>query len=166
MFIVMNNKFRIISITVFVFLMALFASLLTVSTHSGMNCTGTLTMNNPRKNDYLFTGTITVKLFADGNGSIRLYGISFSRLRPEDSMKHLVYRDIFFKFRESQHDTLTIDNIRTVLHPMDNTHEDEASGILFDIFDIESRRLTVRKVSNGYVFGDNPVPSFICVRKE
>jgi hypothetical protein len=161
----MNKKILASSLLFFVFICALLAKLLIEYVPSGINCTGTLAMNNPEKNDYLFSGTITVKLFTDGEGSISIYGNSFSRLRPEDSMKHLVFRDIFFKFTKPHNDNLLVSDIKMVRHPLDNIQKDEADGLLFDIFDFEGHRLTVRRVSNGYVFGDQPVPSFICVMK-
>lgn len=165
MSIITNKKFKIASIVVFVLLSVLLARLLKGDPPSGINCTGTVTMNNPKKNDYLFTGTITIKLFTDGEGAMNIYGSSFSRFRPEDSMKHLVYRDIFFRFTEPRYGPLLISDIRTVRHPLDDAPDYEASGLLFDFFDFESHKLAVRKISNGYVFGDQPVPSFICIGK-
>lgn len=162
----MNNKYKIATLSLSGALVVIFVMMLLTGSSKNVNCTGTLTMNSPGKNEYTFNGTVSVKINSEGDSKISIFGKSLSNTNNDLDHIHFVNRDITFKVVNRIKNDYVVDNIKSITHPEDNMNDNEYSGFIFDIFDLDNNIITVRQFSNSYIFGDMPIPSFICVKKK
>lgn len=165
MSIIMNKRFKFSILIFFIFSVLAFFHALWIPAVKDLNCTGTLSRNSPLRSGYFLRGTVSVKLFSEGEGLISLYGMSSTRAKAAGNIDHMLYRDVYFKFKKKNRSILIISNIKTVKHPLDDMADNEYDEIAFDILNLESNKLHIRQISNAYIFGNQPVPSFICVTK-
>lgn len=129
-----------------------------------INCSSAISVNSPVNDDYLFEGTVYVRILTNGEGLISLSGVSFSKVKPESNRKHMLinYR---FQVSSRQNNTFEIDDVRLSRRQRDNMDDNEASSIVQDLFDFKANRVNVEKLSNSYIFGGIAGATFICVEK-
>lgn len=161
----MNKKYKFFTIFFFVILSIILVTISNMTKSGNINCTGTLQMNSPDEHEYLFNGTISVVIRQGTESVISIFGTSISTKQSSPVNTHLVNRDITFKVLSRKKSDFYISNLKTIAHPSDSMTEAEASGLIFDMFDLEHNRLTVRRYLNAFVFGDVPLPLFICLKK-
>ena len=161
----MNKKYKAFTIALFGLLTIFLVTIMSMTKSGNVNCTGTLQMNSPGDHEYLFNGTISVVIRAGSESIISIFGTSVSARQPTPINTHLVNREITFRLLSRNKSDFYLGDLKTIAHPGDSMTETEASGLLFDMFDLENNRLTVRRYLNTIVFGDVPLPLFICVKK-
>ncbi|WP_431618548.1 hypothetical protein [Enterobacter hormaechei] len=161
----MNKKYKLLTITLFVFFSGILVTISNMTKSGNVNRSGTLQMNSPGDQEFLFNGTISVVIRPGTESIISIFGTSVSARQPSPINTHLVNRDITFTVLSRNKSDFYLSDMKTTAHPGDSMTETEASGLLFDMFDLENNRLTVRRYLNTFVFGDVPLPLFICVKK-
>lgn len=56
----MNKKYKLLTITLFVFFSGILVTISNMTKSGNVNCSGTLQMNSPGDQEFLFNGTISV----------------------------------------------------------------------------------------------------------
>ncbi|WP_368529872.1 hypothetical protein [Enterobacter cloacae] len=163
----MNKKYKILTCLIFIALIIALTviTLCFIANSNNVNCTAAVEMNSPGDHEYTFHGTISVKI-RPGTGMISIFGTSVSARQPTPINKHFVNRDITFKVLGRNKSDFYLSDILVSTHPDDNMTQNESAGLLFDMFDFENKRITIRRLSNSFIIGDLPLPSFICIKKK
>lgn len=161
----MNKKYKSFTIFLFALLSVILITIVNMTKSGNINCSGALQMNSPGDHEYLFNGTISVVIRPGTESIISFFGTSVSARQPSPINTHFVNRDITFHVLSRNKSEFYIGDLKTISHPSDTMTETEASGLIFDMFDLENNRLTVRRYLNAFVFGDVPIPLFICLKK-
>ncbi|MCE1594840.1 hypothetical protein LWT79_24570, partial [Enterobacter hormaechei] len=92
----MNKKYKLLTITLFVFFSGILVTISNMTKSGNVNCSGTLQMNSPGDQEFLFNGTISVVIRPGTESIISIFGTSVSARQPSPINTHLVNRDIKF----------------------------------------------------------------------
>lgn len=162
----MKIKNNIILLLTLSILLGLYFTYSLRSKNPNISCTGTVMIDSPGNHNYVFNGTVSVKITPGADSMISIFGTNQLTLLPSKEGSHLVNRDIIFNVTKKIKSDYYISNVKIMSHPEDNMSEQEYLGFVFDMFHLENNRITIRKFSNAFVFGDVPIPSFVCVKKK
>ena len=113
----MNKKLYLTSLCILTISLFITIWSFYINTRYEISCTGTITMNSPVHSNYLFNGTISIILFPNGDGTINLFGSSYSTARSVELNKHILYRDISFNYKSNNNSTLMLSELKTIKFP-------------------------------------------------
>lgn len=83
----MNKKYKLLTITLFVFFSGILVTISNMTKSGNINCSGTLQMNSPGDQEYLFNGTISVVIRPGTESIISIFGTSVSARQPSPSIR-------------------------------------------------------------------------------
>ncbi|EGT3573117.1 hypothetical protein F6R83_08960 [Citrobacter amalonaticus] len=158
----MNKLLTTFAVTGILLLIIVLIKAITIYPPVEINCHGSIIINSPSNSNYLFEGVVSVKRFRDGKTKISISGESFFD-KEDKKNRNLLFRNYILQTYKRNKGAFEINDIREVKHPQDTMDKKEVDSILQDIFGFENKIFSIRKLPNAYLFGEQPVPSFICV---